>query len=135
MTATRAIPLAAVAGLAACAMQSAGRPGEPASLEVSEADGVIRVAGAMPAGGSDAHFHCAAAREARRIGAVEMNWLEGVVQMANGGTDSAIYRYHASRTVGAALPEGEVDKVIGAAEPIDNWFFDCSGFPAEGDAA
>lgn len=135
MSAARVISLAALAGIAACAPRETARPGEPASLEVSEAGGVISVAGAMPAGGTDAHFHCAAARAAKRLGAVEMNWLEGVVQMANGGTESAVYRYHAPRTGGAALPAGAVDKVIGAAEPLDKWFFDCAGFPPDRSAA
>lgn len=135
MTTARVISLVALAGVVACAPRVTARPGEPASLEVSEAAGVIRVAGAMPAGLSDAHFHCAAARAARKAGAVEMNWLEGVVQMENGGTESAVYRYYASATGGATLPEGEVDKVIGDAQPLDAWFFDCSGFPPEGGAA
>ena len=129
MTPTRGISCAALAGLAACAPQAAAPVGTPASLDIVEKSGLMVVTGALTAGGDDAHFHCAAGRYARRAGAAELDWLEGVVQMRGGRPESAEYRYFIPN--GGDLPPGIVDKVLGGPQPVDRFLFDCSGFPPE----
>lgn len=129
MTPAQGISCAALAGLAACAPQAAAPVGTPASLKIVEQGGLMIVTGAMAKGGADAHFHCAAGRYARRAGASEIDWLEGVVQMRGSRPESAEYRYFIP--TGGDLPPGVVDKVIGGPEPVENFLFDCSGFPPE----
>ena len=119
-----AISLAALAGLAACAPRAA----DPSAIIVTEQGlGVFEISGRLFDDHEDSRIHCAAARHARARNAAEMNWIAGVVQTKNGADQSAQYRYFAAPRTGAALPEGEVDKVFGEALPVQTWLGHCRG--------
>ena len=125
MTAGRVISLAALSGLAACAPKRSADPYAPVLSDV--APGVYEVTAALPEEHADSRLHCAAARRASADGMAEMNWIEGVVSLADRAEGVARYRYYASKSSAAEPPAGMFDKVIGGPLPVSTWMGHCQG--------
>lgn len=139
----RAIIAAALLALAACApareaTPTAAAPADPAPNAVKVADagpGVIRVTGPIIDQDALAPLHCAAAKRARSMGAVTMEWTGGVAKPRVEGY-AADMVYETAMTGATIGFGGDAKPAEGGPVPVENWLIYCdeAGISREGEA-